>query len=119
MNVDYTSPSLLHLRTVSAESAEVVVAVAGELDAGNISWLRIWITDTVDRHRPAALVLDLSELHFIDVSGVRALYELHTIAAAHDCTMSVGPLHDAVRLTLSRLGLDPEFTRPATSRPVI
>ncbi|MGK5685126.1 STAS domain-containing protein [Actinoplanes sp. URMC 104] len=114
MTVDHTCPSLLHLHTTEEGPAAVGVTVTGELDAGNSNWLRAWVADTVTSRHPATLTLDLSSLHFIDVAGVRTLYELHASAAAAGCALTVGPAHEAVRVTLSRLGLDPEFGPRAT-----
>ncbi|MBL7257706.1 STAS domain-containing protein [Paractinoplanes lichenicola] len=107
-------PGLLHVRTTSAGAAAVNVSVTGELDVSNSAWLRGWIVDTVDRWQPAGLNLDLGGTHFIDVAGVRALYELHAAVRARGCLLDVVAAHPAVWLTLDRLGLAPEFlTRPA------
>ncbi|MBM2615993.1 STAS domain-containing protein [Actinoplanes sp. LDG1-06] len=117
MTVDNT-PSLLHVRTTSSGAAFVSISITGELDVGNSAWLRGWIVDIVDRYRPAVLSLDLSALRFIDVAGVRALYELHSAADARGCTLTVGEIHYAVRLTLDRLGLSPSFlAAPAPLEP--
>ncbi|MBU2665127.1 STAS domain-containing protein [Actinoplanes bogorensis] len=110
MTVDQT-PSLLQVRTTSTGDAAVSVHVTGELDVGNSGWLRGWIIDTVDRYRPAELRLDLGALHFVDVAGVRALYELQSVAEVRGCALVVDDAHPAVWVTLSRLGLDPEFVR--------
>jgi anti-anti-sigma factor len=108
MTVDHTQ-SLLRVHTTSAGAAAVCVSVAGELDVGNSRWLRAWIVDAVDRHRPAGILLDLGGLEFVDVAGVRTLYELHAAAEARGCSLTVERAHVAVRLTLDRLGLEPAF----------
>ncbi|GAB2607267.1 hypothetical protein Aab01nite_02650 [Paractinoplanes abujensis] len=109
-------PALLHVRTTSAGAAAVSVSVTGELDVSNSAWLRGWIVDTVDRWQPAGLTLDLGGTHFIDVAGVRTLYEVHAAARARGFLLDVTVAHPAVRLTLDRLGLNPEFlTRPGES----
>ncbi|MDY7086613.1 MAG: STAS domain-containing protein [Actinomycetota bacterium] len=113
MTVENT-PATLHVRTTSAGAAAVSVSVSGELDVGNQAWLRGWIVDTVDRWRPAGLNLDLGGLHFIDVAGVRALFEMHADARARGCLLDVVAAHPAVWMTVDRLGLTPEFLpRPA------
>ncbi|WP_344935925.1 STAS domain-containing protein [Actinoplanes nipponensis] len=117
MNVDHAPPALLRVRTTSSGPADVCVAVAGELDTGNVGWLRAAIIDVLDRFRPATLTLDLGGLRFIGVAGVRVLYELHEAAAAEGCTLTADPLHEAVCLTLARLGLEPEFARPVARGP--
>jgi anti-anti-sigma factor len=54
------------------DSGDVVLRIAGELDAANADSLRAQITPTVDR-RPDRVVFDLEHLSFMDSSGIAVL----------------------------------------------
>jgi anti-anti-sigma factor len=62
---------------VSAEGAVVTVVVAGELDITTATNL-IRRLLTIGAAHPERLVLDLSGLVFVDVTGARALHDAHT-----------------------------------------
>jgi anti-anti-sigma regulatory factor len=53
--------------------------------------------------------LDLNDLDFIDVSGVRVLYDLHFDAAAADCSLTISQAPQTTRWILNVLGLDDLF----------
>lgn len=117
MNANNTLSSLLRMRMTSAGPTGIGVTIAGELDVATAGLLRAWIIDTVHHLRPASITLDLSRLQFIDVAGVRMLYELHESASADGCALTVGAAPPMFWWILSRMGLDPDFAGPPLIRP--
>jgi anti-anti-sigma factor len=71
------------------EETPTGLAVSGELDAHNAGELAGRVRAMLLGRRPATLRLDLLRLDFIDVTGVRTLYDLHFDAAAADCGLVV------------------------------
>jgi anti-anti-sigma factor len=67
--------------SISGREPAVELALAGELDLATVELLRRALEE-IEARRPAWLVIDLSELSFIDCSGVRALLEEHRRAQA-------------------------------------
>jgi anti-sigma B factor antagonist len=69
---------MTELATVMVETqGDVQVArVAGEVDISNATQLQSDISGIV-RNDAAGLVLDLSNIHYLDSAGIRMLFELH------------------------------------------
>jgi len=84
----------------------VIVEIAGELDLGTIPELTAHVEDRLDGS-PEALVLDLSEVTFMDSSGVRLLIELHERARAQRWTLSlIRSAHEPANAVLRMTGAD-------------
>lgn len=62
--------------TTSEDTARFVVALSGELDLGGVAQLRP-VIDAAERSSAPAIVVDLTDLAFIDSSGLRELLRLH------------------------------------------
>ena len=86
------------------------LAVSGELDACNADILAERVRAMLDGEHSATIRLDLHRLEFIDLTGVRLLYDLHFDAAAADCTLSVSGAPRTTRWILDVLGLQDVFT---------
>jgi ABC-type transporter Mla MlaB component len=75
--------------------------LAGELDFGSA----LTVSEVLDAHFPGPLRLDLGDLSFVDVAGMRAL------RGGAGRSLTVGPVSDAVRemLTLLAWDTDPDI----------
>lgn len=69
-------PELRHARASVAElpgaDGEVILAVRGEVDLSSVDGLRAEVERAI-RHSPRALVFDLTDLDFMDSSGIAVL----------------------------------------------
>ncbi len=95
-------------------------------------WLRLWLTGEFDLavtdqvttrlaelgRRQASVVLDISELSFIDSSGIAVLVHYVECARNDGWNLRIAPdASDAVRKVLSLLGVDAILWRPDSSEP--
>ncbi len=115
MTVEQTPQYSLWMQLTPTGPGTVCIAVAGELDLNNAGLLAGQVRATL-LQRPASILLDLNGLEFIDVAGVRTLYELHADAEAADCTLVISHAPRTTRWILSVLGLDELFAMPALRR---
>ncbi|MEU4250534.1 STAS domain-containing protein [Amycolatopsis sp. NPDC026612] len=76
-----SGPGRLGLVRTRGESGVVVLVLSGELDAGTASKL-VHAVAQILATEPEALVLDLSELAFLSVAGIRAIHAAHDAAGA-------------------------------------
>ncbi len=80
------------------------VAVVGELDLATIPELRDLLEERLVTP-PEALVLDLSDVSFMDSSGLRALIELDQRSRAEGWGLSlIAPSHEAANIVLRMSG---------------
>lgn len=80
---------------------EHVVRVRGELDAATAATLQARLADTVERAE-GRIVIDLTEVPFVDSSGLGALVAVRKRAAA---PVVLRAPHDRVRMLLEVTGL--------------
>lgn len=84
----------------------VVVAVSGEVDMSNAGEIRQGLLQSV-WNEDQALILDLSELSFIDSAGLHVVFDLLTILQERDKQMSlVVPPEIHPRRAIELVGLD-------------
>ncbi|HEX5204019.1 MAG TPA: STAS domain-containing protein [Actinoplanes sp.] len=116
----------LRVESEPAGPGTVRLTVSGELDIYTADDLARRVRETLVLERPSMIRLDLNRLDFIDVSGVRVLYDLHFDAAAADCALTISQAPQTTRWILDVLGLDelfvvstrrPERREPVTQRP--
>jgi anti-sigma B factor antagonist len=81
---------------VSQTGATVTIALAGEWDLAAQTATREAIHDAL-RPRPERVVLDLSQLSFIDSTGMHATVELHELAAKQNSQLEIIPGSRAVQ----------------------
>jgi anti-anti-sigma factor len=79
---------------------ESVVRLVGELDLTTADELRQAIGALLSRHS-CDVLLDLSDLHFCDVEGARALVWSSSLVGEHDHRMRVVGARASVRATLA------------------
>jgi anti-sigma B factor antagonist len=63
------------IQTASDDSGVVIARIAGEMDASNASYVEDRLTAAVPNSAPG-MVLDLSDLSFVDSSGVELFFRL-------------------------------------------
>jgi anti-anti-sigma factor len=73
--------------TVTGEVA--VIALTGELDVAGSALLEHELDRIATEHDPAALVLDLSKLDFMDSTGLRLVVLADARAREHDRTFAI------------------------------
>jgi anti-sigma B factor antagonist len=92
---DFEQPLVI---TSGAHDGELVIRLVGELDPHTSPLLEQEIDDGLSS-APARLVLDMSELRFIDSSGLRVLIKAHkSLGAAGKELVLRAPNETAVRL---------------------
>jgi anti-anti-sigma factor len=95
----------LRVETRSGQGSGVVVALAGELDLSTVSRFVDAIDDALDE-RPPVVELDLSQLTFIDSSGVGAYVTAFRRAKAQGTSLSVGNRSALVQRVLELSGVE-------------
>lgn len=86
---------------------DITLSVEGELDLGSVPLLAQHIEAQIGDGNEKALTLDLSDVTFMDSSGLRALIELNERAKRDAWGLSlIAPKHDAARLVLRMTGAD-------------
>jgi anti-sigma B factor antagonist len=92
--------------TVQPGRAGPTLAVEGELDLSSIPLLAQHIDGQVTPEQEA-LTLDLSEVTFMDSSGLRLLIELNERAEREGWSLSlIAPAHESANLVLRMTGAD-------------
>ncbi|GAA1593977.1 STAS domain-containing protein [Actinoplanes couchii] len=88
-----------------APAADLLVTLAGELDADETEGLHTTLSAALVTHAPARLRLDASMLTFIDSGGVRALLQCHDMAARAGVPLLIERVHPNVYQVLEITGL--------------
>lgn len=87
---------LIHVK----DGDESVVQLVGDLDLSTADELRQAIEALLAR-APGDVLVDLSDLQFCDVEGVRALVSSSTLVRGHDHSMRVVGARASIRATLA------------------
>lgn len=95
--------------TTSDAGDHTVVVVSGEVDAATSDTLRAAIFDVIEGGQPR-VVVDMSEVSFIDSSGLRVLIGGYKAADSGGGTLRVGSPSDAVVRLLEITGQLERFT---------
>ena len=92
--------------TVATESGVTAVAIAGEVDLNTTERLEEW----TQRFRPVGPIeLDLSEVTFINSTGIVALLRLRHLATEHGTTLTLVNPSPYILRVLIVTGLAEEF----------
>lgn len=89
--------------STAAENDQTIVAAIGEVDAASADVLRAAIFDVIEGGQPKVAV-DMSEVSFIDSSGLRVLIAGFKAAESAGGALSVRAPSDAVRRLLEITG---------------
>src|SRR6185312_8444660 len=86
---------------VTREGTTAIVTASGEIDLSNVGDLRSAVTEAAEDIE--LLRLDLSEIEFIDSTGLGGLLELRSTLRARNVTLEIvagdGPVRQAVEIT--------------------
>ena len=75
-SVDKASPATIAVTGASGGfDGEIVISIAGELDMSNVEFVRGQV-ESLLAVKPTSLVFDLSELSFMDSSGIALLVQI-------------------------------------------
>jgi anti-sigma B factor antagonist len=91
--------------TVGQMDGLPVIRASGELDLSNVSEVRAVVAEQCEL-RPAALIFDLSDLLYMDSSGLGVLVGAKRRLAAHDGEVMIVTEQSAVLKALQLSGLD-------------
>jgi anti-anti-sigma factor len=86
-----------------------VLGVSGEIDLSTATMLRAAIESALDR-APRELWIDLSEIEFMDSTGLHALLDARRHAVTHNCRLAVVCPAGSVRRLLEITGVDAAMT---------
>ena len=87
------------------DGEDVCVALTGELDVATAPRLQRTLARLIADDASSALTLDLSQLTFIDSSGLAAIVYASRLCDRHDCQLSVIRGSDAVHNVFEMTGL--------------
>lgn len=90
------------------DNGAATVAVRGEIDTASVGFLSARLADVVGR-RPARLVIDLTEVSFLDSSGLHAFVRVRKDLPEH-CPIILRAPQRHVRQVFDITGLAPVFT---------
>jgi anti-anti-sigma factor len=92
--------------TEETQRATLILAIAGELDVSTAPGLAQRIEDKLAENL-TTLILDLSDLTFMDSSGLRLLIELNQRAEQGTWTLTLKPSkHESAKTVLRLTGAD-------------
>jgi len=90
-------------RTLAVTMSEYRYCLRGEIDIGNVQQLRADLRLALDHG--THVLIDCTDLRFIDSSGVAVLLEAHAELEANGLHMLIQNVQEAPRLILEALGL--------------
>ena len=94
---------------VRRQDDSAIVEVGGELDLASSPQL-VRALELAWRDQPEVVVIDLGELFFIDMAGLRALLEAQQQATAHDTRLVLARVRRPVRRVLELARMRDLFT---------
>lgn len=104
--------------TIARDGAHTVVSLRGELDIAAEGELAAGLA-LVFAPRTNVLTVDLSELEFLDSTGLRALLRLRAECDAHGCLMRIVRGGPAVQRAFEVSGLTAHFAMVEASEPAL
>jgi anti-sigma B factor antagonist len=112
---DVSSPAgLTVVVTAGVPAGPVTMRLGGELDYTRVKRFREVITAQFDAGA-TTMIVDLSELTFVDSSGLGALVWAHKIAAGQNVSFCLHAPHPMLQRLLRITGLDTVFLITGTS----
>jgi len=95
----------IDITSATSGSGTPVIAITGEIDAATAPRL-VACFEAVAAGRPPSITVDLTEVDFMDSSGVNALVDLCTLAVGWDGTVVVTGAAPNVRRVCDITGLE-------------
>ena len=102
----------LRVQSTTAPDGTVVLRFAGELDLSTVA-IFVEALDSLLDGDPVTIEVDLSELNFIDSSGVGAYVTAYRRAKAKGSQLSVGERSDLVERVLQLSGVEEALAQEA------
>lgn len=99
----------MRITTGSDQPGQVVLAISGDLDLASADELLRHAADALKRTDLQTLVLDLSEVTFIDSTGISALVAIRNNAASQTVTLVLRRPAPRVRRLIEITNLDTVF----------
>lgn len=96
--------------SVRHEPEETVVALAGEIDIHTVSRLVSTVEESLERHSPARLLLDLGQVTFCDSQGLGTLVVLNRTATRARSSLVLTNVGAFLTRLLEVTGLRQAFT---------
>jgi anti-anti-sigma factor len=103
--VCHSMPVATFSTAVTRSDDTTIVQLSGELDIATVPDLRPVATEELDRDGCAVLVFDLSELTFLDSTGIGCWVEIRSYATALGKQVTIRNVPPAVRRVLEIGGL--------------
>jgi anti-anti-sigma factor len=100
-----TPAALLSYQTVVEHARAVRVAFAGEIDMSTADGVDVIVADALRSHAPRHLCVDLTQVRFMDSSGIHALLRCRDRAADAGCELAVTNPQPIVYRVLEVTGL--------------
>lgn len=94
----------LSVEVRTGQVGEVVIVVGGELQQSTVAAFRQAVTEALAAH-PASLVIDLTQITFMDSSGLSSLVGARHAGDRVDCRVSLSGVSPTLRRTLHTTGL--------------
>lgn len=86
-----------------------VLALKGRFDAHTVSEVKVWLNTAVERGEPK-IVIDLSEVHFLDSAALAALVHGLKICRQHGGDLVLCGMQAPVRIIFELTRLDRAFS---------
>jgi anti-anti-sigma factor len=102
--------------SVQVEDARHVLALSGELDMASAPTLQAKVAELC-ADRPQAIVIDLSELTFLDSTGLRTILSAQSMCAAQACDFSLVPGRENIQRLFALTGLLERLPFEDASKP--
>ena len=83
-----------------------VIRLAGEVDFANVDDISDWLLSAMDKSPRPRIQIDLTDLDYVDSSGIRCFILAHRHAASRGVELSVVNPQLAVRRVLQATGVD-------------
>ncbi len=106
MSLDAGTPMIADAR---ADGDAVVARLAGDLTIVNAPELRVGLTKLINENKPARLVLNFTDIKYIDSGALGVLIEARKAAAKHDGKVVLTNLSNEVRGLIGIMKLDAVF----------
>jgi anti-anti-sigma factor len=107
-----TVPNQLRIDITRPAPSTFRVSVVGEVDLATVPALRDRLLTVVHEQAPAALVVDLAGVTFLDCAGIGTLVAAHNAAIRAGGQVRVSDPHPTVRRLLDLTGLLDVLTDP-------
>ena len=96
-------PESLFSAQLVHEDGSVLLALRGELDIATVPILRRTLAEVLSLHL-RAVTLDLADLRFVDVVGLRGLLDVKEMAGQVDAVFRLQSVSDLARKTIRMAG---------------